>query len=223
MDGNWSVMMRTNGQQMKALKKWVFVKNITTLCWSVEIHDTLPQSQITQYEQQVSTFSIWWGKNKPKKSWWALTWRGHKKRLLWCWTLSVLVVQPEATVRGVLRGGVEDWIDKPFKFSVCIVLWVGTHKIILPLQCVGVLGGRGRAAGHLLAAGPQGCSQDVLLCPRPLPGWKCSVDSCDVSVQAFIQTAERYQSHWSHKLPQGVYWWLISMYLSCKAPNLENT
>ena len=117
--------------------------------------------------------------------------RTHNKCLLWCCrTLSVLVVQPEATVRGVLRGSVQDGIDEPFEFSVCAVLWVGTHKIVLPLQCVGVLGGRGRPAGHLLAAGPQGCAQDVLLRPRPLPGWKCTIDSCNARTPVFILTAE---------------------------------
>lgn len=115
--------------------------------------------------------------------------RTHNKHLLWCWTLSVLAVQPEATVRGVLRGSVQDRIDKPLKFRVCTVLRMGTHKIILPLQCGGVLGGRGRAAVHLLAAGPQGCAQDVLLRPRPLPGWKRPIYSCDARTQAFILTA----------------------------------
>lgn len=111
------------------------------------------------------------------------------KGLLWWWTLSVLVVQPEAAVRGVLRGSVKDRVDKPFKFSVCIVLRVATHKIVLPLQCVGVLWGRGRPAVHLLATGPQGCAQDVLLRPRPFPGWKRAIDSCKAKAWAVIVTA----------------------------------
>ncbi len=67
---------------------------------------------------------------------------------------------------------------------------MGTHKIVLPLQRVGVLGGRGRAAVHLLAAWPQGCTQDVLLRPRPLPGWKCAVDSYNAGTRAFTPTAQ---------------------------------
>lgn len=89
--------------QMKALKKWVFDKTVPTLWFRVETHNIFPQHQshIEEYEEQVSTFPF-----HEAKSWWALIWRGHNKRLLWCWTLSVLAVQPEATVRGVLRRGV---------------------------------------------------------------------------------------------------------------------
>lgn len=59
MDGNRSVTMHkmvSKFSKWRHWKKWVFVKNITTLYWSVEIHDTFLQSHITEYEEQVSTF-----------------------------------------------------------------------------------------------------------------------------------------------------------------------
>lgn len=70
---------------------------------------------------------------------------------------------------------------------------MGPHEIVLPLQCVGVLRGRGRPAAGLLAAGPQGCAQDVLLRPGPLPHRESPVDSCNAGTRAVTrpQRSER--------------------------------
>lgn len=94
----WSAKLANEGTE-----KWVFDKNVTTMLCSVDPqHITAAsESHITEYEEQESTYRF-----HEAKSLWALTWRGHDKHLLWCWTLSVLVVQSEATVRSVLRGGV---------------------------------------------------------------------------------------------------------------------
>lgn len=102
----------------------------------------------------------------------------------WVLSLSVLIVQREAAVRDIMifHRGVVDRVDKPFKFSVCSVLWVSTHKIVLPLQSIGVLRGWGGPAVHLLAARLQRRLQDIFLSSRPLPDRKCTIDSCNADI-----------------------------------------
>lgn len=103
MGGDHSALMHKNGRRILAnegTETWVFVKNIVN-CEEMETCScSIP----------VSYYRMWrWHfhfMRRKKKSWWALTWRGHEWRLLWCWTLSVLAVQLEARVWRVLRGSV---------------------------------------------------------------------------------------------------------------------
>lgn len=181
-------------QQIKALKT-SFYKIVAALRRRAEMDDTFRQhhSFIPDYEDLVTRVRLL---DEATESWWPAMWRG--KCLLWCWTLSVLDVWVEAAVRHGLGGSVQDGVDKPLEFHVWIVLRTGAHKVVLPLQSVGVLGGRGRPAVRRFAAGPQSRPQDVLLCSRPLPRRKSAIDSWRSVRRRSGLLLEEVKSHGQH-------------------------
>lgn len=83
------------------------------------------------------------------------------------WSLSVLVLgirQPHVRGRQLQHG-----VDEAGVLGVAVVVHLGAHKVILPLQPVGVVGGRGRVAPCPPAVEFQRCPQDVLLRLGALP------------------------------------------------------
>lgn len=82
-------------------------------------------------------------------------------------SLSVLAVgirQPDVRRRQLQHG-----VDEPGVLGVAVIVHLGADKVILPLQPVGIVGGRGRVAPCLPAVESQRCPQDVLLRLGALP------------------------------------------------------
>lgn len=77
------------------------------------------------------------------------------------WSLSVLALgirQPEVRGRQLQHG-----VDEAGVLGVAVVIHLGADKVILPLQPVGIVGGRGWMASCPPAVESQRCLQDVLL------------------------------------------------------------
>lgn len=91
-------------------------------------------------------------------------------------SLSVLVLgirQPDVRGRQLQHG-----VDEAGVLGVAVVIHLGAHKVVLPLQPVGVVGGRGRVAPCPPAVESQRCPQDVLLRLGALPHRDHPVHAC---------------------------------------------